>query len=159
MLTWAKVWKCEHLDCLYRWIAADPLKPPLKCARCKRRGWHTGKDYTAEPAGGPGPPAAELEPLPPPVAPPSSLDAIKARLGLQPAADLVAPPGAGLPADPPKVRRDFNPGRRSWYASLPSGCDWAELLRDRDTGQVWLVANGAATEYPTEEDARRDLDA
>jgi hypothetical protein len=33
-------WICEHKDCSWKWLA-DGIDPPEKCAKCKRRGWHS----------------------------------------------------------------------------------------------------------------------
>lgn len=44
--TW--FWVCEHKECGWRWIA-EGVVPPEKCAKCKRRGWHTKAASIVEP--------------------------------------------------------------------------------------------------------------
>ena len=53
----------------------------------------------------------------------------------------------------PKARRAFNLRRSQWYA-LVEDFGWCQLLRDHDTGQLWVNASGSAQEFETEAVAR-----
>jgi len=57
-------WQCEYPDCGHAWLK-DPENPnpPIQCAKCRRRGWHTPPPGCPEPA----PSIQPLQPSPGPV--------------------------------------------------------------------------------------------
>lgn len=82
---------------------------------------------------------------------------LKARFGLKTASQLehgesAAPPDRAVTSKP-KACRAFNGHRPQWYNPLGSG-DWWEMSQDVSTGQVWLVANGVAREFDSEQEAK-----
>jgi hypothetical protein len=88
----------------------------------------------------------------------SKVAELKAKLGLVTGSDLLAgraPVGGGLEVAPaPKPRRGFNCSRPGWYEPVVKEPTF-QILRDIETGQVWLHFGGpTAREFPTVEAAR-----
>jgi uncharacterized protein (DUF1778 family) len=67
--------------------------------------------------------------------------------------------GVAQPMAPATQRRAFNLRKTAWYTLLES-TDWGGyVVKDKDTGQIWLVTNGRAREHDTAEAATDALDA
>ena len=89
------------------------------------------------------------------VAPGEKISDLKARFGLKTASDLLQGDAAIVPPDT-KARRAFNSRRRDWYELVRAGDGgWWEVMQDFETGQVWAVVNGKATEFPEGADGTR----